>query len=87
MTALLLFSLLWLFSFMSAFLISLIKLTFWLKLSTDKRQAEDMVGEGGLGRQGPALFQAQTYIQEKIKTSEWTRQGQILPVYQEHCLS
>ena len=26
-----------------------------------------MVGEGGLGRQGPALFQAQTYIQGKIK--------------------
>ena len=46
-----------------------------------------MVGEGGLGRQGPALFQAQTYIQGKIKTSEWTQQGQTLPVYQEHCLS
>ena len=44
MAALLLFSLLWLFPFVSAFLISLIKLTFWLKLSTDKRQAEDVVG-------------------------------------------
>ena len=38
-----------------------------------------MVAEGGLGRQGPALFQAQTYIQGKIKTSEWIQQSQILP--------
>ena len=37
-------SLLWLFSFVSTFLTSLIKLILWLKLSTDKRQAEDVVG-------------------------------------------
>ena len=47
MTTLLLFSLLWLFSFVLAFLISLIKLILWLKFSTGKRQAEDMVGGGG----------------------------------------
>ena len=52
-TTLLLFSVLWLFSFVSAFLTSLIKLILWLKLSTDKRQAEDMVGEG---QWGPAPF-------------------------------
>ena len=46
MTALL-FSLLRLFSFVSAFLTSLIKLILWPKFSTGKRQAEDMVGGGG----------------------------------------
>jgi len=46
-TTLLLLSLLWLFSFVSAFLTSLIKLILWLMFSTDKRQAEDMVwGQG-----------------------------------------
>ena len=34
------------FSFVSAFLISLIKFILWLKYSTDKRQAEGM-GRGG----------------------------------------
>jgi len=43
MTILLLFSLLWLFSFVSAFLTSLIKLILWLKFSKGKGQAEDMV--------------------------------------------
>jgi len=42
MTTLLLFSLLWLFFFVSAFLISLIKLTLSLKFSTDKMQTENM---------------------------------------------
>ena len=40
-TTLLLLSLLWLFSFVSAYLTSLIKLILWLMFSTDKRQAED----------------------------------------------
>ena len=45
MTTLLLFSLLRLFSFISVFLISPIKLSLWLlKFPTGKRQAEDMVG-------------------------------------------
>ena len=43
---LLLFSSLWLFSFVSAFLTSLIKLILWLKFSIDRRQVEDMVGQG-----------------------------------------
>ena len=55
MTTLLFFSLLWLFSFVSAFLNSLIKIYLWLKFSTDKRQAEDM--EVREGPKGPALFQ------------------------------
>ena len=46
MTSLLLFSLLWLFSFVSVFLTSLMKLALWLKFSTDERQAEDIVGRG-----------------------------------------
>ena len=49
MTTPLLFSVLWLFSFVSAFLISLIKLILWPKLSTDKRQAEDTVGARTVG--------------------------------------
>ena len=48
MTTLLLFSLLRLFSFVSIFLTSLIKLILWLKFSTGKRQTKDMV-EGGKG--------------------------------------
>ena len=44
MTTLLLFSLHWLFSFVWAFLTSLIKLILWLKFSRGKRQAKDMVG-------------------------------------------
>ena len=44
MTTLLLFGPLFLFSFVSAFLISLIKLIIWPKFSRDKRQAEDMWG-------------------------------------------
>ena len=48
MTALLLLGLLWLFSFLSAFPISLIKLILPCKLSPDKRQAEDL-GRGGWG--------------------------------------
>ena len=46
MTTLLLFSLLWLFSFVSAFFISLIKPILWLKFSTGKRQAENLLGAG-----------------------------------------
>jgi len=46
MTTLLLFGLLWLFSFVSAFLTSLMKLILGLKFSIDKRQAEDVVGGG-----------------------------------------
>ena len=42
MITLLLFSLLWLFPFVSTFLPSLMTLILWLKFSTDKRQAEDM---------------------------------------------
>ena len=37
-------SILAVFSFVSVFLTFLIKLILWLKFSTDKRQAEDMVG-------------------------------------------
>ena len=52
---------LWLFSFVSAFLTSLIKLILWLKFSTGKRQAEDMGGGGGgQGPYGPAPFQENT---------------------------
>ena len=47
MTTLLLFSLLWLFFFVSAFPTSLIKLILWVKFSTDKRQTEDIVGMRG----------------------------------------
>ena len=47
MTTFLLFSLLWLFSFVSTFLTSLTKLILWLKFSTDKRQAENIVAGGG----------------------------------------
>ena len=43
MTTLLLFSLLWMFSFVSTFLTSPIKRILWLKFSTGKRQAEDTV--------------------------------------------
>ena len=48
MTTLLLFGLLWLFSFVSAFLISLIKLILPRTFSPNKRQAEDL-GRGGWG--------------------------------------
>ena len=43
MTTLLLFILCRLFSFVSAFFTSLIKLIFWLKFSTGKRQGKNMV--------------------------------------------
>ena len=56
MTTSLLFSLLWLFSFASAFSTFLIKLIFWLKFSRDRRQAEDTVGKAGRGPQGLAPF-------------------------------
>ena len=46
----LLFSLLRLFSFVSAFLTSLIQLIFWLKFSAGKRMAEDMLGVGWGGQ-------------------------------------
>ena len=39
-----LFSLIWMFSFVSTFLTSLVKLMFWLNFSKGKRQAEDMAG-------------------------------------------
>ena len=52
-TTLLLFGLLWPFSFVSASLISLIKFIHWLKFSTDKRQAEDTGGWDGGGQKGP----------------------------------
>lgn len=58
-TTLLLFGLLWPFSFVSAFLISLIKLIHRLKFPTDRRQAEDTGGWDGGGQkgpQGPATF-------------------------------
>ena len=51
MTTLLLFSLLWLLSFVSALFTFLIKLILWLKFSTGKRQAEDML-RGGRGQGG-----------------------------------
>ena len=57
MTTLLLFSLPWLFSFVSAFLTSLIKLILWLKFSTGKRQAEKVGGGGRQGPRGPAPSQ------------------------------
>ena len=47
LTTLLLFSLLRLFSLVSAFLASLIKLILWLQFSTGKRQAEDVVRQPG----------------------------------------
>ena len=56
-TMLLLFSLLWLFSFASAFFTFLIKLIFWLQFSRDRRQAEDTVGKVGQGPQGLVLLQ------------------------------
>ena len=46
MSTVLLFGLHWLFFLFSAFLISLIKLTLWLKFSTQKKQAEDMEEQG-----------------------------------------
>ena len=49
MTTLLVFSLFWLFSFVSAFLTSLIKFILWLKFCKDKGQTENMVGVGGRG--------------------------------------
>ena len=57
LTTLLLFCLLRLSPFVSAFLTSLIKLTLWLKFSTDRRQAEDM-GRGRGGR--PQVEKAQS---------------------------
>ena len=56
MTMLLLFSLLWLFSFVLAFFTFLIKLILWLKFSTGKKQAEGMRGGGWKGPYSPAPF-------------------------------
>ena len=56
LTTLLLFSLLWLFSFVSAFLTSLIKPILWLKFSTGKRQAENMEGWGEAGKDHTVLL-------------------------------
>ena len=47
MTTLLLFGLFWLFLFVSAFLTSLIKLTLWPKLSTDRRHEQEIAGWAG----------------------------------------
>ena len=55
MTTLLLFSLLRLFSLLSAFLTSLIKLILWLQFSMGRRQAEDVVR--GRGSYSAAPFQ------------------------------
>ena len=44
MTSLVLFSLLWVSSFVSVFLTSLMKVAPWLKFSTGERQAEDVAG-------------------------------------------
>ena len=52
-----LFHLIGIFSFVSAFLASLIKLILWLNFSKGKRQAEDMAG--GQGPLGPVPFQYQ----------------------------
>ena len=68
MITLLLFTLLRLFSFVSTFLTSLIKITLLLKLSTGKRKAEDMVR--GQGPYGPALFQWGTHINYGILLHE-----------------
>ena len=57
---LLLFSLLRLFSFVAAFLTSLIKLNLWQKFSMEKRQAGDTVG--GQGSWSPALFQMEVKL-------------------------
>ena len=53
---LLLFGLLWLFSFASAFLTSLIKYILWLKFSTGKRQVEAMVRRGREGRRARTIW-------------------------------
>ena len=77
MTTLLLFSLLRLFSFVSAFLISLIKLILWWKFSTGQRQAENKVERGGkehaaLPLPGPAVGQ-----EERLGAGRpWPREGQ-----------
>ena len=68
MITLLLFTPLRLFSFVSTFLTSLIKITLLLKLSTGKRKAEDMVR--GQGPYGPALFQWGTHINYGILLHE-----------------
>ena len=70
----LLFSLLRLFSFVSAFLTSLIQLIFWLKFSTGKRMAEDMlgVGCGGQGQcRGVTKSQTQLSNFQLNKNSYW----------------
>ena len=86
MTTLLLLSLLWLFSFVSTFLTSLIKLILWLQFSTDKRQAGDMV-DWGQGPQGSAPFHtepqqllvewADEWMKEHI--GQWTNSAAELP--------
>ena len=62
MTTLVLFSLLWLFPFVSPFLTSLIKFFLWLKFSTGREHWGGWVG------QGPALF----HLHLDQSLSHWT---------------
>ena len=66
MTTLLLFSLLCLFLFISAFLIYLIKLTLWLKFSTNERQAGDMEWGWGEARSLESYFVSRCHM-DKIR--------------------
>ena len=83
MTTLLLFSLLWLFSFVSTFLTSLIKLILWLKLSTDKRQAGDMV-DWGQGPWGSAPFHTESPTTARWM-SGWVNEGTHWQTNQQCC--
>ena len=76
MTTLLLFSLLntlTKFSVVSAFLTSLIKFILWLKFSTDKRKAEDMVGGGAVGKGHRVLLRFNAGKIEDRRRRGWQR--------------
>ena len=86
MTTVLSFGLFWLFSFVSAFLIYLIKLTLWLRFSTDKSLVYDMVCgcQGEQGPQGPSPFQNEYANIDKTDLShgEWEKSMGSAPIWQ-----
>ena len=76
MTTLLLFSLLNIltkFSVVSAFLTTLIKFILWLKFSTDKRKADDMVGGGAAGKDHRVLLRFNAGKIEDRRRRGWQR--------------
>ena len=73
--------------FLSLFLISLIKLAFWLKLSTGKRQKENVVvGVGGKDDRVLLCFKHRHTFKERLKQVNELSNHKSRLFFQEHCL-